>query len=216
MLPVFDLGGGPGGCFVDRTSGRSRGGEHGFQLLRQLLADLGFALRGDVERWKVRTNVEPPVDRHDVDSGGTKSRDLVERVEEFAPHAAAIAEHGAAVGGEPIEPAAPLARFFDPSPLDPPSLLEFVEQRIQGRGLKLEPSIGTLLDQLRNLVTVPLRTLEHGQDQELRAPFLQRPGRHLSWCHIGMKHTYRRCRAQPGCVHPNNKTRVDLTESSGF
>ena len=130
MLPVVDLGGGTGDCLVNRTSGRSRGGVHGFQLLRKLLADLGFPLRGDVERWKVCTNVEPPVDRHDVGSRRTKTRDLIERVEEFAPDAAAIAEHGAAVGGEPIEPAAPLARFFDPSALDPSSLLEFVEQGI--------------------------------------------------------------------------------------
>ena len=173
MLPVLNLGTSTGDCLVDRASGRLRGGTYRFQLLRELLADFGFAFGTNIEWWKVRSNVAPPVHRHDVDSRMAKTRDLIERIEKFAPHPAAIAEHGAAVRGEPVEPAAPLPRFFDPPSLDPASLLEFVEQGIESGGLELEPAVGALLDQLCDLVAVPLRTLQHGQDQELRAPLLQ-------------------------------------------
>src|SRR5919106_4745623 len=103
------------------------------------------------------------------------ARDVVERLEELAPDLAAHAQRGAAGRGQPVNPPPSLAGFLDPASFDQAALLELVKQGIKRCGLKLQPPLGSRLDLLRDFVAMPLRSVEHGKDEELGAAFLQRP-----------------------------------------
>src|SRR5688572_13369420 len=114
--------------------------------------------------------------------------DLFKRIDEFAPHAPARAEHLAARRREAIEAAAPLAGFFHPAAGHPALFLELVEQGIERGRLEAELAARPRLDDLRQFIPMPIRAVENRQHQELGAAFLQRLCGDI--CHIGMKHTY--------------------------
>ena len=117
-------------------------------------------------------------------------RDLVERLDEFAPDAAPRAEHLAAARGEPVEAAAPLAGLFDPAARHPALFFELVREGIERGRLEAQLAAGSRLDDLRQLIPMAIGPVEDRQHQELGAAFLQGLGRDIHWCHIGMKHIY--------------------------
>src|SRR6478609_180731 len=100
-------------------------------------------------------------------------RDLVERVDEVAPDASTRAEHLAAGGGQAIKTAASLTRLLDPAARDPAVFFELVQEGIERGRLETEPPIRALLDDLRQLVAMAIRSVEDREDQEFRAALLQ-------------------------------------------
>src|SRR5688500_11135643 len=100
--------------------------------------------------------------------------DLIQRVDELAPYPAAGAQHLAPGGGQAIKTAAPLAGLFDPAARDPALFLELVEQGIKRRGLETELAARPGLDNLGQLITMPIGTVEDRQHQELGTALLQR------------------------------------------
>src|SRR6185369_12810042 len=107
-----------------------------------------------------------------------RSRNLLNRVHEFAPVVALRSQDLPALAGQSIETAAPLARLLDPLADDPAPFLETVEERVERGDLELQPAAGPLLDQLADLVAVAGPGLDERQDQQLRAAFLQLPAQH--------------------------------------
>src|SRR6185436_16026092 len=101
------------------------------------------------------------------------SGDVLDGVDEFPPVVALRGEHAPPFGGEPVEAPPPLAGLLDPASRDPAALLEAVEEGIERGDLEADPSVGSLLDQLADLVAVARTGLDEREDEELGAPFLQ-------------------------------------------
>src|SRR5258705_13651177 len=114
-------------------------------------------------------------------SGMFGPRDLLNGVHEFAPVVPLRRQDLPALASEAIEAAPALAGLLDPLAHDPAPLLEPVEQGIQGRDLELHPPAGARLDQLADLVPMPGPGLHEGQDQQLRAAFLELPVEHAGY-----------------------------------
>src|SRR5688572_14003949 len=83
-----------------------------------------------------------------------RSGDPAHRLDERLPGLELRGQHAAAVGRDLVEPASPLAGFLDPGSLDPPSLLEPIQQRIQRIDVERHEPAGADVDQLAELVTM--------------------------------------------------------------
>src|SRR5690349_15652198 len=99
-------------------------------------------------------------------SGGQESR------EQRFPAAALRREGLAARRSDPVETAAPQARLLDPPPLDQPTPLEAIQQRIERGHAEADLAVGALLDQLGDLVAMALLFLDQRQHQHLGAASL--------------------------------------------
>src|SRR2546422_471087 len=75
--------------------------------------------------------------------------------------------------------AAPLAGFFDPAALNPPALLEAIQQRVERGDAKLEDSLRARLNELAEVVAMPRLILDEREDQQLGAALFQLPIQHL-------------------------------------
>src|SRR5262245_7114511 len=96
-------------------------------------------------------------------------RYFVERGKEIRAWGALVIEYVAPCGGKPIVTSTALARFLDPSALDPPTSFEPVQQRVERRYVKLQNAVRALLDQLRDFVAVPRTFFDEREDQHLGA-----------------------------------------------
>src|SRR5205823_2819549 len=81
-------------------------------------------------------------------SGILDSGNAVDRGDELAPRPALRLEDGAARGRQTVVPAAALPRLLHPAPLNPSTLFEPVQQRIERGDPELEDAARTKLDQL--------------------------------------------------------------------
>src|SRR5262249_59265392 len=97
-------------------------------------------------------------------SGMFASRHAPYRLDKCGPCLPLLGEHALPFRGDLVEPAASLVGLFDPRPLDPPTLLEAVEQWIQRIDVKRQLPTGPRVDHLAQLVAVA------------GAPAGQRPG----------------------------------------
>src|SRR5262245_38742355 len=88
-------------------------------------------------------------------SGMIDSRDEAHRLDECLPGLALADEDAAALGGEAVEAAPPLAGLLDPAAAQPAALLEAVEQGVERCDVELEPPVRPRLDQLADLVAMP-------------------------------------------------------------
>src|SRR5262245_40985471 len=84
----------------------------------------------------------------------SSSGDPAHRLDERLPCLDLRGEHSVTVGGELVEPAAPLAGLFDPGSLDPPSFLEPIQQRVQRIDVERQQPAGADVDQLAEVVAV--------------------------------------------------------------
>src|SRR5262245_7712752 len=73
-----------------------------------------------------------------VKSAMLHSCDTGDGGDEGAPGPLVCGEHAAALRGQPVVPSTALSRLFDPPAIDPATLLEPVEQRIERRDVKLQ------------------------------------------------------------------------------
>src|SRR4029453_16542185 len=103
----------------------------------------------------------------------TLPHDAVDRLHELPPGRPFAGEHLPALRGEPKEAAAPLAGPLLPAAFDESAALEPDEHRIERRDAQIQLAARALLDALADVVAVPRSRLEQGQDQELRAAFLE-------------------------------------------
>src|SRR5206468_5210121 len=79
----------------------------------------------------------------------------------------------------------PLVRLFYPRALDPPTLLEAIEQRIQGIDVKPELAARPCVNQLAEVIAVPWPRIEQREDEQFRGSSLQLAveGARVDICH---------------------------------
>src|SRR5688572_2817201 len=99
--------------------------------------------RGD-ERWSDAKRVR----MCGFQSGMFASRHLSNRFNELIPGLPLSQQHTLTRGRQPIETAPALAGLLHPRALDPPALLEAVEQRIERIEVEYQPAAGLRLDEL--------------------------------------------------------------------
>src|SRR5688500_4230264 len=76
--------------------------------------------------------------RCSVQSGMVDSRDETHGVDEGLPSVALASEDAAALGCQAVEPSPALSSFLHPSPLQPPTLFEPIQERIKRRDMELQ------------------------------------------------------------------------------
>src|SRR5687768_5021397 len=106
-------------------------------------------------------------------SGMLASGDESHGLDERLPGLQLRGEHPAPLGRHGVEPAAPLARLLDPAALDPATLLEAVEQRVQRVDVERQVAAGARVDELAQLVAVAGPGVEQREDEQLRRASLQ-------------------------------------------
>src|SRR5882724_7582294 len=72
-----------------------------------------------------------------------------------------------------VKPPSPLSRFLHPLAFDPTPPLQPIQHRVQRRHVKIHKPARSLLDQLRDLVTVPRPIFQNRKDKYLRRALLQ-------------------------------------------
>src|SRR5688572_13577054 len=101
------------------------------------------------------------------------SDDLADGADEGVPAAALLGQRLLAFACDLVDAAAPFARLFRPAPLNPAALLQLVEQRIQGRGVKRDRATGSLLDQRGDVIAVPRAHFDERQDEKFSAALFE-------------------------------------------
>src|SRR5580765_671889 len=125
-------------------------------------------------------------------------RDAVQRREERAPASALRCQHLLSSGGETVEALPPLTALLDPAALNEAAAFEAVQRGVERRDVELKRAVGSLLDQLRELVAVSIALVEQRQDEDFSAALAQLAVvRHIG--SICISHTYVNSRrdAQP-------------------
>jgi hypothetical protein len=101
------------------------------------------------------------------------SRDALHSVYECCPGLALLSEHAPALRRDFVEAAASLSRPFDPGTLNPSTLLEAIQQGIEGINVKRDLAAGARMDQFTQLIAVAGSRLEQRKDEQFRGPTLQ-------------------------------------------
>src|SRR5262249_19348982 len=99
--------------------------------------------------------------------------DAVDGIDELAPGVALRGEDVGAGRRQPVEAPAALPGLLDPAALDPPALLQAVQEGIEGCNAERNRAAGAGLDELAQLVTVARLGLEEREDEELGAPLFE-------------------------------------------
>src|SRR2546427_6338531 len=103
----------------------------------------------------------------------------VDGFRKLAPGVALRLQHLLARRRQPVVAAAALSRFFYPAALNPPALLEAIQQRVERGDAKLEDSLRARLNELAEVVAMPRLILDEREDQQLGAALFQLPIQHL-------------------------------------
>jgi hypothetical protein len=108
----------------------------------------------------------------------TGPRDAIDGEHELGPEAALAGKRFPAGGGEPVVAAAPFAGALDPAAADQAAILEPAEDGVERSDPEGQAAVGATLDALADVVAVPGAVLEQGEDEQLRAAFLQLAAEH--------------------------------------
>jgi hypothetical protein len=101
------------------------------------------------------------------------SRNAPHGLHKGGPRFPLLREDAPAFRRDLVKPTASLVGLFDPCPLDPPTLLEAVEQRIERIDMERQLPTGPRVDQLTQLVAVSGPRVEERQDEQLGGAALQ-------------------------------------------
>src|SRR3982074_553633 len=102
-------------------------------------------------------------------SGMFHSRNAANRSDERFPLLALLRQNPIPLSGETVVAPAPLIGFFNPPPLNPASLFEPVQQRVERGDVEMEFATGADLDEPANIVAVARLRLQKRKDQQLGA-----------------------------------------------
>ena len=98
-----------------------------------------------------------------------------------------------------VVPAAALPCLLDPLPVDPAAPLHAIQHRVQGGDVEAQHAVGSIVDALGDVVSVPRAALDRREHHELGAPAL-----HVSvWGHI-LRDTI--CERPAACQEPNRRS----------
>src|SRR5688500_10364341 len=111
-------------------------------------------------------------------SGMLDSRHVGDRAGELDPALAVCLELSLPVRSQPVEPPPPLAGLLDPSAFDEPLPLEPVEERVERCGVNAHDALRPLLEQLAQLIPMPLLGLEQGENEHGCGALLEFVGEH--------------------------------------
>src|SRR5262245_29202992 len=100
-------------------------------------------------------------------------RDTPHCLHECSPRLFLLCQHPTAFGGYIIKTAATFVRLLDPGALDPSTLFEPIQERIQRIDVEREASARSCVNQLAELVPVPRAGIEQRQDEQLCRALLQ-------------------------------------------
>src|ERR1041384_2512949 len=131
----------------------------------------------------------------------TDPRHAIQRGKKIFPSAALFVQDALPLSRQLIKAATTLARLLDPTPLNQTAPLQAIEQRIERRDGELQHAIGTLLDELRNLVAVPRPVFNQSQDQHLRTAPFDLPIQHSRRLHMWYRNICKRQRCVKSQVH---------------
>src|SRR5688500_11041585 len=92
--------------------------------------------------------------RCSVQSGTVDSCDEIHGVDEGLPGIPLTQQRAAALSSQTIKAAAALSGLFHPASLQPPTLLETIQKRIQRRDIELQLPGRLCLDQFADLVSM--------------------------------------------------------------
>src|SRR5438132_1179740 len=106
-----------------------------------------------------------------IHSSMLHSRDSAHGTGKLLPLPALQPEDTLSFRRQPVIPPSSLIRFLDPPPLDPTSLFQPVQQRVERGHMKMERASRAHVDELADFVPMPRLALQQGQNQELCAPF---------------------------------------------
>src|SRR6185369_1600415 len=107
------------------------------------------------------------------------SRNAVHRLDKLLPTVTLCDQHFLTFGSQAVITTSSLARLLNPTPLNPTTLFESIKQRVKRRDIETQPSLGPLLDQIPDVISMPGLILNERQNQQLRTPLLQLPVQHL-------------------------------------
>jgi hypothetical protein len=82
------------------------------------------------------------------------SCDALNSVYERRPGLALLSQHAPTLRRDFVEAAASLVGLFDPGPLDPSTLLEAIQQGVEGINVKRDLAAGARVDQFTQLIAV--------------------------------------------------------------
>src|SRR5688572_10939266 len=82
-------------------------------------------------------------------------------------------KHAAPLSGDVVEAAAPLVGLFDPGALDPSTLLEAIEQGIEGINVECQLATRPRVNQPAQVVAVPGARVEQREDEQFSRSALQ-------------------------------------------
>src|SRR5690349_20201805 len=108
----------------------------------------------------------------------TTPENLVDHDAELFPRSALPLEDRLAIGRQAIKAAAAVAGLLDRAASDEAAILEPAQHGIQRSDAKRQAAAGLGLDELADLVAMPGARAQQGEDQQLRAAFLQLVVRH--------------------------------------
>src|SRR5688572_32806360 len=121
-------------------------------------------------------------------SGMALSGDAPDGLDQRVPAPSLGVEVLPAGGGDPVEPAPALSRFFDPPSLDQPAILEPVEERVETGDVEREHAVGERRNALGQVVPVARLVLDERQDEESRASLLHSEVEHVALTYVLLIH----------------------------
>src|SRR4029079_11434786 len=96
-----------------------------------------------------------------------------DRFDERGPCLSLLGKDTPPIRSHGVEAASALSRLLDPPPLDPPALLEPIQERVERIDVERQLAAGPRFNQLAEVVSVPRARVEQRQDQEFGGSFLQ-------------------------------------------
>jgi hypothetical protein len=103
----------------------------------------------------------------------TEPCDAIQRAKEVLPEASLVREYLPASRREPVVSPPSLTGFLDPPSFDQTFRLHAVKRRIKGSDVEGDGALGSIVDELRDLVAMAVSFFQKRKDQEFRAPALE-------------------------------------------
>src|SRR5437867_3181991 len=125
------------------------------------------------------------------------SHDAAHRFHELRPASAPGPEDVLPLRGQAVIASASLPGLLHPAAQDPPSLLEAVEEGVEGRHVEAKRPPGAGLDQAAEVVAVAGLALDQGKDEQLGAALLEVRARHGVPLYIVRRHMATKRRPGP-------------------
>src|SRR5215471_21505022 len=104
-------------------------------------------------------------------SGMARPHNLVDGGHKLVPGAALVLQKLASRGRQPVQAPPPLARLFQPAAGNQAAILQAKQNGVERTDAKADLPIGTLFDELADVVSMARTRFEEGENEKLGAAF---------------------------------------------